>query len=258
MSKLPARAGWHWVKQAFQLFRKQPGALMALFFCCMFVSLFSLLVPLLGSVAPTLLAPMFSIAMLQACADVDQDKRALPNLVLSGFRKPARNALLGLGVLYLLVMLLALTVLSWLDDGVLIQMATRQIPMDQELLENSRSALLISSGIYMLGWMLTCLAAPLIYWQNMTLAKALFFSVVTVCRDIKAFLTAAVALFLLFQVGSMLPMLLFDSAQLKVTAIFTIFLIMLVLMHCTLYACYRQIFGTPAASAPAAGRPPTP
>ena len=39
--------------------------------------------------------------------------------------------------------------------------------------------------------------------------------------------------------------LLFDSPQLEVTAIFTIFLMMIVLMHCTLYASYRQIFGPP-------------
>ncbi|GJI95231.1 hypothetical protein RugamoR57_19490 [Duganella caerulea] len=255
MSRLPARTGWHWVKQAMQLFSKQPGALMALFFCCMFLSFFSLVVPLLGSVAPTLLAPMFTIALLQACADVDHDKRALPNLVFSGFRKPVRKPLLGLGVLYLLVMLLALAVLSWLDDGVLIKMATRQIPMDKDLLENSRSALFVSSGIYMLGWMLSSLAAPLIYWQKMTLAKALFFSVVTVCREFKAFLMAAVVLFLMFQLGAAVPVLLLDSAQLEVMVIFTIFLMMVVLMHCTLYACYRQIFGMPEASAPPATKP---
>ncbi|MYN15285.1 hypothetical protein GTP81_00810 [Rugamonas sp. FT107W] len=255
MSQLPARTGWHWVKQAAQLFRKQPGALMALFFCCMFLSLFSLVVPFLGSVAPTLLAPMFTIALLQACADVDHDKRALPNLVFSGFRKPVRKPLLGLGALYLMVMLLALAVLTLLDDGVLIKMATRQIPMDKDLLENSRGALFVSSGIYMLGWMLSSLAAPLIYWQKMTLAKALFFSVVTVCREFKAFLMAAVVLFLMFQVGAAVPVLLLDSAQLQVMVIFTIFLMMVVLMHCTLYACYRQFFGMPEASAPPAPPP---
>ena len=37
MTTLPARAGWHWVKQGLQVFRKQPGALMALFFSCMFL-----------------------------------------------------------------------------------------------------------------------------------------------------------------------------------------------------------------------------
>jgi hypothetical protein len=234
MTKLPARAGWHWVKQGLQVFRKQPGALMALFFSCMFLSLFSLFIPLVGGMAPLLMAPMFSVAMLQACAEIDQGRRAMPGLVFSGFRKPARRPLLGLGVLYLLVMLLSLTVLSLLDGGVLVQMATRQIPMDQSMLEDSRSALFISSAVYMVGWMLTCLAAPLIFWQKMTLAKALFFSVVTVCRDIKAFVTVAVVLFVMFQICTAIPVLLFDSPQLEVAAIFTIFLMMIVLMHCTL------------------------
>ena len=245
MSKLPARVGWHWVKQGLQVFRKQPGALMALFFSCMFLSLFSLFIPLVGGMAPLLMAPMFSVALLQACAKIDQGKRAMPGLVLIGFRKPARRPLLGLGVLYVLVMLLSLTVLSLMDGGVLVQMATRQIPMDQSMLEDSRGALFVSSAVYMLGWMLTCLAAPLIYWQKMTLAKALFFSVVTVCRDIKAFVTVAVVLFVMFQICTAIPVLLFDSAQLEVMAIFTIFLMMIVLMHCTLYASYRQIFGAP-------------
>jgi hypothetical protein len=245
MEKLPARVGWHWVKQGLDVFRKQPGALMALFFSCMFIAMLSLFIPLIGGMAPVVLAPLFSVALLQACADVDQGQRAFPHLVLVGFRKPARKPLLLLGGLYLLVMLLSIVVLSLLDGGVLIQMATRQIPMDQELIENSRSALLVSSAVYMVGWMLSCLAAPLVYWQQMPLGKALFFSVVTVVRDIKAFLTTAVVLFLMFQVLAAIPVLLFSSAQIEVTAIFTIFLMMIVLMHCTLYASYRQIFGTP-------------
>ena len=42
MTKYSARTGWQWVKQGMMLFRQQPGGLMALFFCCMFVSLFSM------------------------------------------------------------------------------------------------------------------------------------------------------------------------------------------------------------------------
>jgi len=248
MDKLPARVGWVWVKQGLEVFRKQPGALMALFFCCMFLAMLSLFIPLVGGMAPLVMAPLFSVAMLQACADIDQGRRALPMLVTIGFRKPARKPLLLLGVLYLLVMLLSVLVLSLLDGGALMQMATRQIPMDQAVIENSRSALFISSAVYMMGWMLTCLAAPLIYWQKMALAKALFFSVVTVWRDLKAFITTAVVLFLMFQVLTAIPVLVFSSAQMEVTAIFTIFLMMIVLMHCTLYACYRQIFGTPEAT----------
>jgi hypothetical protein len=249
MEKLPARAGLQWVKQGLEVFRKQPGALMALFFSCMFLTMLSLFIPLLGGMAPIVLAPLFSVALLQGCADADQGKRAFPHLVFIGFRKPARKPLLLLGGLYLLVMLLSIMILTMLDGGMLIKMATRQIPMDQELIENSRSALFISSVVYIGGWMLSCLAAPLIYWQKMAVGKALFFSVVTVMREIKAFLATAVMLFLMFQVLTAIPVILFDSAQIEVTAIFTIMLMMTVLMHCTLYASYRQIFGTPPATA---------
>lgn len=255
MEKLPARVGWHWVKQGMDVFRKQPGALMALFFSCMFIAMLSLFIPLVGGMAPIVLAPLFSVALLQGCADVDQGKRAFPHLVIIGFRKPARRPLLLLGVLYLLVMLLSIMVLSLLDGGTLMKMATREIPMDQELIENSRWALFVSSAVYMAGWMLSCLAAPLIYWQKMTLGKALFFSVVTVTRDIKAFLLTAVSLFLLFQVLTAIPVILFSSAQIEFTAIFTIFLMMIVLMHCSLYASYRQIFGTPPATPEAITKP---
>jgi hypothetical protein len=248
MEKLPARVGWHWVKQGLDVFRKQPGALMALFFSCMFLAMLSLFIPLIGGMAPIVLAPLFSVALLQGCADVDQGKRAFPHLVLIGFRKPARKPLLLLGVLYLVVMMLSILALSLLDDGALIKMATRQIPMDQEVFDQSRGALFVSSLVYMIGWMLSCLAAPLIYWQQMPLAKALFFSVVTVVRDIKAFLLTAVVLFLMFQVLTAIPVILFSSAQIEFTAIFAIFLMMIVLMHCSLYASYRQIFGAPPAT----------
>lgn len=251
MKRLPMRAGFGWVKQGWQLFRKQPGGLMALFFCCMFLSMFTLFVPLLGSIAPTLLAPMFTVALLQACTDVDQGQRAQPRVLFNGFRQPARQPLLGMGLVYLLIMLVALGVLTLLDDGNLIHMASREVAMDEEALEQSRGPLFVASLIYMLGWLLTCLTAPLIVWQKMALGKALFFSVVTVTREFRAFFGAALLLFMLFQVGTALPVLLLGSPQLKLTVIFAVFLVLVVLLHCTLYACYRHFFGTPAATTPA-------
>ncbi|MYN46877.1 hypothetical protein GTP23_17690 [Pseudoduganella sp. FT93W] len=250
MNRLPMRAGFGWVKQGWQLFRKQPGGLMALFFCCMFLSMFTLFVPLLGSIAPTLLAPMFTVALLQACTDVDQGQRSQPRVLFNGFRQPARHPLLGMGLVYLLLMMVALAILSLLDDGNLIRMAAGEVPMDEAMLEQSRGPLFLGSLIYMLGWLLTCLTAPLIYWQKMTLGKALFFSVMTVARDFRAFFGAALLLFMLFQVGTALPVLLLSSPQLKLTTVFAIFLVLVVLLHCTLYACYRHYFGTPAATTP--------
>jgi hypothetical protein len=249
MEKLPARVGWHWVKQGLQVFRKQPGALMALFFSCMFISLISAVIPFIGGLLPSILAPLFSVALLQACADVDQDKRALPVLVIIGFKKPIRRPLLQLGGLYLVMTLLALTALRLMGDDVFSQIAeSSQVRIDQAMLEGLRLPVLVATLIYLISWLLACLAAPLIYWQNMTLGKALFFSVVTVGRQFKAFITAAVMLYLLCQLVSLLPMLLLGIPTLAMAVLFSIVLMMIVLVHCTLYAAYRHIFGTPPAT----------
>jgi len=243
MNKFPARAGWQWVKQGMLLFRKQPGGLMALFFCCMFVSLFSMIVPILGQIAPFILTPLFSVALLEGCAHVDQGKRALPNLLLSGFRKPVRGPLLAMGVLNLLLLVIALGVLYAMAGDAVMQMSTRPPKIDQSQLEGLLGAVFTSSTIYTVGWMLTCLTAPLLYWQKMKLNKALFFSVVAVLRGWKAFLTAAVTLHLMYFVGCKIVVLILGSSQLAVAGIFTLFLITIVLTHCTLYIAYRHIFG---------------
>lgn len=251
MTKFPARAGWQWVKQGMMLFRKQPGGLMALFFCCMFVSLFSMIVPILGQIAPFVLTPMFTIALLEGCAQVDQDKRALPNLLLAGFRQPARSPLLIVGLLNLLLVVIALGTLYLLAGDAVIQMGTQPPQIDPARLEGLLGAVFTASTIYTVGWMLTCLTAPLVYWQHMNLNKALFFSVVAVLRGWKAFLTAAVTLHLMYFVGCKIVVLIFGTSQLAVAGIFTLFLITIVLTHCTLYVAYRQIFGASDLAVPA-------
>lgn len=247
LEKLPARMGVLWVRQGFGLFRKQPGALLAVFFSSLFLTMASLVVPLLGTLLPTMLTPLFSIALLQACAEVDQGKRPMPGLVFTGFRKPARSHLLLLGVLYIFVWLVALAVLSWMDNGVFVKMVLRQIPMDDKLLEGSRGAILTASGIYLVAWLLTCFAAPLIYWQRQSLGKALFFSAYAVLRSFWAFLVGGITLFALQQICVSIPLLLIDSAALEATILLAVFITTVIVVHCMLYASYCRIFGTPPA-----------
>ena len=251
MEKLPASMGWLWVRQGFALFKRQPAALLALLFSCLFLSMACLVVPLLGPLLPTLFAPLFSMALLQACAEIDQGKRPLPGLVFIGFRKPARRSLLGLGAMYIAIWVFALLVLTWMDNGVFMQMVTRQIPMDEKLLEGSRAAILTAVGIYLMSWLLSCFAAPLIYWQRQSLGKALFFSVFAVLRSFGAFVVAGIALFAIHQVGVTLPVLLFDSVALEATMIFAVFFMLVIAVHCMLYASYCRIFGAPQAVQPA-------
>ena len=255
MNNFPARAGWHWVKQGWQLFRKQPGGLMALFFCCMFMSLVIMMIPL-GQIAPIVLAPLFSIALLEGCSQTEQGQRALPNLVLSGFRKPARSPLLLLGALNFVALLLAFFLLYSMAGDVLKNLTSSKPPYDPALANQLAGPLMLVSALYGLAWLLTCLAAPLVYWQKMKVGKALFFSIVSVGRGFKAFFVAAAILQLIHFIGIQIIASLLGNSALMVAGVMTMLVFSVVLTHCTLYASYRAIFGTPHVPPAPAALPP--
>ena len=101
MEKLPAYAGWLWIKDGFALFRKQPIELSTLFLSYMFLMFAIGIIPVLGQLLPLILVPVFSMAFMQACVHVEQGKRISSKLLLTGFRSPAFSKLLKLGGLYL-------------------------------------------------------------------------------------------------------------------------------------------------------------
>lgn len=246
MNTFPARAGLHWVKQGMQVFRKQPGGLMALLFCCMFLSMLVMIVPLIGQVAPFVLTPLFTIALLEGCKHAEDGQRALPHLLLSGFRKPARSPLLALGALNFVMLLAAAAILYALAGDTLNKiLEARPKPATPEQLEGMVGAVFAASGFYTLSWILTCLAAPLVYFQKLAVGKALFFSVVSVVRAFKPFFVATIMLHLLYFVGCQIVVLVFGSSSLAIAGVFTLFLLTIVLAHCTLYVAYREIFSTP-------------
>lgn len=249
MTTYPARTGLHWVKQGMLLFRKQPGGLMALFFCCMFLSMFIMVIPI-GQLAAFVLTPLFSIALLEGCKHADEGKRVLPNLLLSGFRKPGRSPLLMLGALNLGMLLIAAAVVYSMSGDVLARIAENPQKVDPALLETMMVPMFIASAMYTISWILTCFAAPLVYWQKITVGKALFFSLVSVVRAFKPFFVATAALHLMYFVGCKIIALIFGASQLSMAGIFTLFLLVIVLVHCTLYAAYRELFDQPPAAAP--------
>lgn len=244
MNKLPASSGWLWVKQGFQLFRKQPGALSTLFLGYVFCMLALVMLPVGGQILQIILMPVFSMAFMQACLHIEQKKRVLPFLLLSGFRPSSAKALFGLGLLYLLVALLAMGVASLIDDGIFWKIITGQVniktPHLQDLIRPE--AILAAFAVFLPGTMALCFAAPLIYWQNMGLAKALFFSFFSVLRAAKAFLVFSLAWFAISVIGSQLVILLFGDGDTGSRVLLPLSMIMTVIVNCSLYASYKQLF----------------
>lgn len=250
MQTIPAKDGWLWVKQGFALFRKQPAEISTLFLSYMFVMLVLGFIPVLGQMLPLVLIPLFSMAFMQACRQIEAGQRVYPNLLLVAFKSPARNSLLKLGVLYLLAATLAVAVSSLADGGTFWK-AMMGSGIDTRELETAaggmRMAMLLAAALYVPALMAFWYAAPLIMWQDMPLGKALFFSFFSVRRAGRAFLLYALAWIVIAIVAPTVVSLLISLLTGSPNAIFFILLpisiILTVVMYCSFYATYTALFG---------------
>jgi hypothetical protein len=253
MEKLPASAGWQWVRDGFTLLRKQPAELSTLFLSYLFLMLVIGFIPLAGQILPLLLIPVFSMAFMQACVQVEQRKRVLPGLLLYGFRSSAFGALLKLGALYVLAAALAIGASVIIDGGVFLDIMTGGSKVEPETIRGSNIflAMIAAAVIYTPATMAFWFAAPLITWQGMGVFKALFYSFFAVLRAKGAFLVYGLGWML---IGVVLP-LLFSSILGAVTQSTTLMMIVLiplsvlltVAMYCSFYVTYVAIFPRPNA-----------
>lgn len=250
MNKLSALTGWLWVKQGFGLFRKQPGALTTVFLGYLFLMLAAGILPYLGEVLPVILVPVFSMAFMQACVRIEEGQRVFPSVLLTGFRRPVFWTLCALGLLYLLMAVLAVGASALVDGGIFWQLVTGQIDTKSELIAqaNISGAILLSIALFLPAAMGFCFAAPLICWQKLSLGKAIFFSFFAVVRSLRAFLMFAATWFGVSVIMSQIVVLIFGHSELAMQVMLPLSMLMTVVMHCSFYASYREIFGSPASA----------
>jgi hypothetical protein len=252
MNKLPASAGWQWIKEGWALFRQQPGALVFMFISFYLTVILLSLVPILGQLAGGVVMAVFWAGFMQACAEVERGVRLTPNVMRVGLQQPAFKWLIGLGMLYLAAGALAIGVTWLVDDGALMKLLMRPQQPTPEAVNQPGivSALLAGGVVYLLAGMAFCFAPPLILWQRMSLGKAIFFSFFAIVRALKAF-----AVFMLSWLGIMLLLaqlvgLVLGGTTLGRLLVAPLVMTLLVVFNCALYAAYRQLFGAPPDAAP--------
>ena len=252
MNRLPAITGWHWVKEGFAIFRKQPMALSALFLSYLFMMIAIGIIPVLGQMLPLVLLPVFSLAFLRASAQVKADERVKPALLFAAFHSPAIKRLLLLGVVQLASTILILAVSALIDGGVFWKVISGQTQLDATILSttNMPLALIISALLYVPATMAFWYAAPLVAWHDMGIGKALFFSFFAMQRQTRAFLVYslgwAVVGVLLPTLVSLLLALALNSASLIVALMMPLSLLLTVVLYCSFYITYTDVFGTDA------------
>ena len=246
MTNFPARTGWDWIKQGFDLFRRQPGSLAFLFLGYVTIMFAVGIVPVAGQILPVVLIPVFAVAFMEAAAAIDRGDRALPTLIMTGFRKPVFGRLFQLGLVYFGVAVVAVGSTALIDGGTFWQLVTGQLDPRSETARNAPLGLplLLAMTLYIPAAMAFAFAAPLVLWQQMGVGKSIFYSFFAVLRSMRAFVVFALSWFLLSILVSNL-ILLIVGRQYAVLVMLPVSIILTLVMHCSFYAAYRQIFGAP-------------
>ncbi len=210
------------------------------------------IIPVLGQLLPLILLPVFSLAFLRASAQVKADEKVSPALLFAAFRSPALKRLLMLGAAQLAVTVAILAVSALIDGGVFWKVISGQTPLDPTILAttNMPLALLVSALLYVPATMAFWYAAPLVAWHDMGIGKAMFFSFFAMQRQTRAFIVYSIAWAVVFvilpMIVSLLLALLLNSAGMIVAIMMPLTLLLTVVLYCSFYVTYTDVFGTDA------------
>jgi hypothetical protein len=248
---LPARRGWRWLAEGFRIFRKNQLMLsLAVLGYWILMALINS-VPLIGQLVATLLIPVFSVSLMNACRLLEQGRPFPPQLLFSGFQQNLRS-LLTLGVVYIAVSVAILAIVALADGGVLFRlMVLAERPDEQALTGDGvmvagQLALVLFAPLMMAYWY----APVLVAWHDLPVGKSLFFSFVACLRNWRAFLVYAVAVMV---VGALVPGLLvglFTVLFASVGEVFSVALtavivfVLLPTLYASFYVSYRDVFVT--------------
>lgn len=258
--RVPAARGWGWLNDGFRIFRRNPPLLTFLIFSYWFLLLVLSLLPFrIGEVAALVLVPALSVGIMNGCRAIDRHQLASPSILFSGFQQN-RATLLVLGAVYFVVMIAILGLTSLLDDGELARVlreppGTVEPAADGRLLMTLQVMFLLTVPFLLAFWFSPMLAA----WHDLSVGKALFFSLAASLRNWRAFLVYGVGIVLLsfvlpaliLMIGTILagrvPQLL--QVLLSVPLIF----VFVPTLYASFYVSYRDVFaaspGEPSAAA---------
>lgn len=246
---LPARRGWRWLTDGFAIFRRNQLRLSLAVLGYWIVMALINAVPLLGQLAATLLIPVFSVSLMNACRLLEQGTPLPPQLLFSGFQQNLR-ALLTLGAVYIAASVAILAIVAAADGGVLFRLVVlAESPPEEVLTSNSvmfagQLALVLFAPLMMAFWY----APVLVAWHDLSVGKSLFFSFVACLRNWRAFLVYSASIAV---VGALLPGLLVGvfsamfaggAGLLSVALTSLIVLVLLPTLYASFYVSYRDVF----------------
>lgn len=235
---VPPGRGWHWIVQAFALFRKNPLSWLSLNLILVAIGWVLGQVPVAGSYVLYFLAPIFLAGIMTACRDLESGAGIEIAHLFRGFRQNTRQ-LITLGTVHLGGQMLISALMLGIGGPEFQEFAQSGQVGDPALLsEEARNrillALLVSLALYLPLGMAVWFSPGLVMLDNQQGVRAIVFSVIAGFRNILPFLFYSLASTVLF-VLAVIPFGIGLALWLPV-------------MVLTMYTSYRDVF-VPAAVA---------
>jgi hypothetical protein len=193
----PAR-GWAWIVEGFDFFRRQPLAWIAIVIIAALIFIGLSIIPILGSLAAMVLAPVFLGGVMLACREQDEGRELQIGHLFAGFRERF-GPLASIGLIYL-----GLTILIALVVGVVTGAGVWTIVgggADPAAVAGAGMtillAFLIMLGLLVPVFMATWFAPALALFHEHSATDAMRSSFIACLRNMLPFLLYGVILFLL-------------------------------------------------------------
>ena len=250
---VPARQGILWVKLGMRTFFRQPLALTGLFFIFMAVMSVISIVPVIGNVLALALLPGATLGLMVATQEALKGQFPMPSVLIAGFRagRAQMRAMLILGALYALGFVSVLGLSALADGGKFAQMYLFGGAVGSEVFQDPafETATMVALLFYMPLSLLFWFAPALVYWNNVSPTKSLFFSMVACIRNIGAFTVYSLVWMLAFMVlglGVVLVAGLSGSEEAVGLVLYPSAMVMAAMFFSSIYFTYADSFSIPS------------
>jgi uncharacterized membrane protein len=232
--KMAAMQGWQWIANGFGLFRKNPPIWIALFVVYFLIVIVVSIIPVVGPLVMTLLAPVFTAGFMLACRDVEAGEELELSYLITGF-KHNTSQLVTVGGLYLVGSITILGLMLMAGGGSILGAAAlghMQGTEPNEVMVGAMGgmlvALLVALALLVPLLMAYWFAPALVVLRNMTAMDAMKLSFVGCLRNIWPFLVYGVIAFILMMIA-MIP---FGLGM----------LILVPVLNASIYVGYKDVF----------------
>jgi len=172
--QVDAGRGWGWIVEAFELFKLNPLMWVVLLLTYLLIAVALSLVPIIGSLVFSLIAPVFVAGFMLGCRALDNGEELLINHLFAGFKENT-GQLITIGGIYLagMIVIMGAVFVGVASVGADLSALSKGIPPDAETSKSLLLAILLGTLLVIPLIMVYWFAPALVALNNLSAVEAM-------------------------------------------------------------------------------------